>query len=112
MLNKINNPTIPPYLGSLVPWATNVVNALLVAFNAITQRLNMVLPEDGSEAMTGAMRLVVLTFATLPSAPARGMICYISDSTTNTWGANVTVGGGANAVFVGYNGTNWTVIGK
>jgi hypothetical protein len=36
----------------------------------------------------------------------------ISDSTTATWGANVTVGGGANRVRVRYNGTNWTVVGK
>lgn len=35
----------------------------------------------------------------------------ISDSTTATWGANVTVGGGANHVLVRYNGSNWTVVG-
>jgi hypothetical protein len=36
----------------------------------------------------------------------------ISDSTTNTWGANVTVGGGGNRVLVRYNGSNYTVVAK
>jgi hypothetical protein len=36
----------------------------------------------------------------------------ISDSTVNTWGTNVTVGGGSNHVKVRYNGTNWTLMGK
>jgi hypothetical protein len=36
----------------------------------------------------------------------------ISDSTTATWGANVTVGSGSNRVRVRHNGTNWTVVGK
>jgi hypothetical protein len=36
----------------------------------------------------------------------------ITDSTTSTWGANVTVGGGGNDVLVRWNGSNWTVVGK
>jgi hypothetical protein len=36
----------------------------------------------------------------------------ISDSTTNTWGANVTVGSGGNRVLVRYNGSNYTVVAK
>jgi hypothetical protein len=36
----------------------------------------------------------------------------ISDSTVNTRGTNVTVGGGSNHVKVRYNGTNWTLMGK
>ena len=44
-------------------------------------------------------------------APA-GALAYITDSTTVTWGANITVGGGTNKVLAWYNGTNWTVVGK
>lgn len=36
----------------------------------------------------------------------------ITDSTTAVWGANVTVGGGANRVLVRWNGSNYTVVGK
>lgn len=36
----------------------------------------------------------------------------ISDSTTNTWGANVTVGSGGDRVLVRYNGSNYTVVAK
>ena len=41
-----------------------------------------------------------------------GAQSVVSDATTNTWGATVSVGGGGDQVFVWCNGTNWTVIGK
>lgn len=52
-----------------------------------------------------------VTFAHLPSAPIVGQFAIVSDSTTNTWGAAVTVGGGGFQVLVWWNGTNFTVIG-
>jgi hypothetical protein len=52
-----------------------------------------------------------LTFATLPSSPAAGMMSYITDSNTSTHGATAAAGG-ANKVMVWYNGTNWTVMGS
>lgn len=61
-----------------------------------------------------------VAFAGLPSSPQTGMIAYINDGlagncadgTCTTFGTNVTGGGGALNLFVWYNGTNWTLIGK
>lgn len=50
-------------------------------------------------------------FASLPALPLVGMTYVVTDSNTNTWGANIA-GGGSNTVLAWYNGTNWTVIGK
>lgn len=56
----------------------------------------------------------VWTYAQLPTGSdvLEGDEFTISDSTTATWGANVTTGGGSNRVRVRHNGTNWTVVGK
>jgi hypothetical protein len=51
-----------------------------------------------------------LSFATLPASPAAGMVAFVSDSTTATWGATIA-GGGSNNVLAFYNGANWTVAG-
>ena len=53
------------------------------------------------------------TYSQLPSAnnALEGDEFDITDSTTATWGANVTTGGGSNRVRVRYNGRNWTVVG-
>jgi hypothetical protein len=51
------------------------------------------------------------TFATLPASPAIGSLAYVTNSNTNTWGANIA-GGGSDVVLGFYNGTNWTVVGK
>lgn len=55
----------------------------------------------------------IWTFSQLPTGGNRleGDEFDISDSTTATWGANVTTGGGASRCRVRYNGTNWTVMG-
>jgi hypothetical protein len=54
-----------------------------------------------------------LTFNSLPSRgfQAEGLLVSISDSPTAAWGANVTAGGGANHVWIRWNGSNWTVVG-
>jgi hypothetical protein len=59
---------------------------------------------------------VPVTFADLPPAPQAGMLCCISDSPSDTWGAVITSGVGAPpgtryTVLLWYNGVNWTVIG-
>lgn len=55
-------------------------------------------------------RLQPLTFSTLPT-PTGGMIAYITDNNTTTWGANAGSGGSGHTI-VWYNGSNWTVMGK
>lgn len=58
----------------------------------------------------------IWTFSQLPTVGGgndqEGDQFSISDSTTNTWGANVTVGGGGDRVLVRNNGTNYTVVAK
>jgi hypothetical protein len=55
-------------------------------------------------------KAIALTYAQLPATPLAGMMCYVTDSNTATWGATVAAGG-ANKVLTWYNGTNWTVAG-
>lgn len=57
------------------------------------------------------LQIIASTYAGLPGSPSQGDIATITDSTVNTWGASVTVGGGSHKVLVWYNGTNWTCIG-
>lgn len=54
-------------------------------------------------------RKASLVFGSLPTAVA-GILAYITDSSTATWGATIT-GSGTNKVLGWYNGTNWTVVG-
>jgi hypothetical protein len=56
------------------------------------------------------VKAIALTYAQLPATPLAGMMCYVTDSNTATWGATVA-SGGANKVLAWYNGTNWTVAG-
>lgn len=58
----------------------------------------------------GAILHTGVAFASRPTAVA-GMVIYVTDSNTATWGATVA-GGGANKVLAWYNGTNWTVVGS
>lgn len=54
-------------------------------------------------------RLTPMAFGSLPTG-AEGMLAWVNDSNTATWGATVA-GGGANKVLANFNGTNWTVVG-
>jgi hypothetical protein len=52
------------------------------------------------------------TVAHLPSPAGKpGMMAYVLDSNTTSWG-EVVVGGGTKVVLVWSNGTSWTVVGK
>lgn len=64
-----------------------------------------------SDRMTFAKvaRLTPMAFGSLPTG-AEGMLAWVNDSNTATWGATVA-GGGANKVLANFNGTNWTVVG-
>jgi hypothetical protein len=50
-------------------------------------------------------------FANLPGSPILGELVVVTDSTVNTWGTAITVGGGALFVLAWYNGAAWTVVG-
>ena len=66
----------------------------------------------GGSNAPSSLTLTPVAFTGLPATPTQGTLAFVTDSTTNTWGATVTVGGGTDPVLVGYNGTNWTVVGK
>lgn len=61
--------------------------------------------------LNGYVQMTATTFAGLPASPVAGMMAYVTDSNTVTWGATVA-GSSTNKVQVWYNGTNWTVVGK
>jgi len=66
-------------------------------------------------SVAGQLNLTTLsvagvTYANRPGTPVAGMVVYITDSSTATWGATIA-GSGANKVLAFYNGTNWTVAG-
>jgi hypothetical protein len=51
-------------------------------------------------------------FAALPGAPGIGQMAVVVDSTVNTWGTAITVGGGTDKVLAWFNGSAWSVVGK
>lgn len=59
----------------------------------------------------GVLKLTPRAFAALPASPEEGMMAWVNDSSTATWGATIA-GGGANKVLAVFNGTVWTVAGK
>lgn len=63
----------------------------------------------GTRVQAPTLQSTGVAFGSLPSGVA-GMIAYVTDSNTATWGATIA-GGGANKVLAWYNGTNWTVAG-
>lgn len=60
----------------------------------------------------GAVQLPAIAFAQLPGSPAAGMMAYITNSSTQTWGATISAASPGSPVLGWYNGTNWTVMGK
>jgi hypothetical protein len=55
-------------------------------------------------------KLLPVAFANLPTGE-EGMMAWVNDSSTATWGATIA-GGGANKVLAVFNGTVWTVAAK
>ena len=79
------------------------MSALAVSlFKVLTEhafRLNRVLPVDGTETMTGPLKLKSFTTATRPTASDHtGGVIFVSD-------------GGAGSVFQGSDGTSWVSLG-
>ncbi len=85
--------------GRLVQWAAVMVQRLTMIFTERGQRLNILLPKDGTEAMTGTLTLMAYTVATLPTASDwPGSVIYVSD-------------GAGGAKFRGSDGTSWVNLG-
>lgn len=103
--------------------ATQTWNASGVTFTGIKYTLTNSASAAGSKLLdlivgststfdvhkTGVIGQAGVAFASLPTGVA-GMLAYVTDASTATWGATIA-GGGANKVLAFYNGTNWTVAG-
>jgi hypothetical protein len=85
----------------------HVFTGMQVDDNIFTPRALVV---GGVATLAGSATIGSFAFAALPAAIA-GQITYVTDSTTNTWGANIA-GGGTNKVLAFFDGSNWTVAGK
>jgi hypothetical protein len=66
----------------------------------------------GGKMLTTQYAFQDVLYASVVGGADLGNIMTIRDSTTNVWGANITVGGGTFSVLARWNGTNWTVVGK
>ena len=80
-------PFLPDPLGLTGPagvWARRMKAALTLYLSDVTYRLNRTLLQDGTEQMTGALKLKVFTEATKPSASAggAGAVIFVSDGTS------------------------------
>lgn len=87
------------------PWLT-VIGAVLIA---LATALAQVSRDPGGVSYSSAVKLSVLTVATLPACTAtlQGRMAAVSDATTPTYNAAL-VGGGAVIVPVFCNGTAWS----
>lgn len=100
-MDPVENPVLPtaigrgPHEGIL----RALVQTLTIILFRHVQRLNGVLPKDGTEAMTGPLELDTYTVATLPTASSYpGSIIYVSD-------------GSAGQKFRGSDGSSWVNLG-
>lgn len=85
MATKVStNSFLPNYTGNIAAWAPDFIQSIIDALNRFATRINLALPEDGSEAMTNPLVLVSYTVAGLPSAASwAGGIVYVSNGTSN-----------------------------
>lgn len=89
-----------------MPTSTGSANTDLVALLGGTGSIESVLA--GTGPVVTAVTTTATTVAALPSSPVAGMRGFVTNANTATFGATAA-GGGANAVPVVYNGTNWVV---
>ena len=86
-------------------------NTLVAIANTSNTALSVAGNVTGGNILTaGVIKTTAKTFATLPAAAnvGAGARSFITDANTATWGSQVN-SGGANAVPVWTNGTNWYV---
>lgn len=106
MANPLNTYIPKPYAG--LPdtiFRGQVSNDMQVVFRSLND-LNHAIEQN---VQTGLVA-TGYQYSKLPAA-VLGAVAVISDSTVNTWGSNVTVGGGSFKVMAWYNGSHWSVIG-
>jgi hypothetical protein len=92
------------------------IRTVAVGTTSLTERLRV---QQGlgigstADPGAGAVLLNPQPFSALTacSSTIKGASAYVTDSSTNVWGATIA-GSGANNVLASCNGTNWTVAGK
>lgn len=104
------NPTTN-YGLAMVSDATTIVNGGPISFRVANVPKWAINAGGHFVGVAGAALLLTPSaFAALP-AGSEGMMAWVNDSSTATWGDTIT-GGGANKVLAVFNGANWTVAGK
>lgn len=90
MVAKVNTtPLLPqspglPELFALARFDQDLIQALVRELIQYAYRLNLSLPEDGSEAMQNPLPLATFTIASKPAASSwTGAIIYVSDGAAN-----------------------------
>ena len=97
----------PPYQGAAsLGDVTTALQGIIRQITAGNTQLASILAALNGTSLNG------YTVATLPSSPSIGNMAYVSDGgAALAWGATVT-GGASTFYIVGWNGANWTVVGK
>jgi len=79
-------PPPPGNAAGLLPWTSRVGVQLNAILRMIGERLNRVLPLDGSERMTGPLPLYALTTANLPAASSwADSLLYVTDGVSGVY---------------------------
>ena len=108
-ISVIGNATITDNLlvGDQIATTGNITSGNLLTGGLISATANVT---GGNILTAGVVKTTAKTFATLPAAAniGAGARSFITDANTATFGSQVT-SGGANAVPVWTNGTNWYV---
>jgi hypothetical protein len=99
--------TTGEYVTGLISASGNITSGNLLTGGLISATANVT---GGNILTAGVVKTTAKTFATLPAAAniGAGARSFITDANTATFGSQVT-SGGANAVPVWTNGTNWYV---
>ena len=105
-----DSPTAP---GQGSAGSTDVVTAIQGVIRQLSSsNANLLSLITAIKAINFPQNLNGYTVATLPSSPSLGQMAYVTDGTSGlAWGATAT-GGHSTYYVVGWNGANWTVVGK
>lgn len=87
MTRKVPDRPFMPKSTDQTPFMDILIRSLTQALSEITQRVNAMLPADGTERMIRPLPLAATTVATLatlfPPAEWAGAIVYVSDGASN-----------------------------
>jgi hypothetical protein len=99
----------PTYCGHLGFSTVSTVSQMSMSLDCSTNALLMNPSHAQFTVGLGTSKSTV--FGSIDASPTLGEMWWVTDSSTNTWGATIS-GSGGNKVLALWNGANWTVMGK